>query len=136
MLALLLLPCAPLPTSVCVQVQSALRHIASTVLQDPRLQLTHSRQHARSRASTKGPAATISLPPTNSQQQQQQVLSAASGMVPRAVRQLEASLPVGAVCVKALQGWYWGLDAFQADFSAAVDDVRCGSSTSCAAGWD
>jgi hypothetical protein len=104
------------------QVQGALRQVASSVLQDPRLALTRTHQQQGSRAlagaSRAGSAA-------SSQQQQQDMLTAAAGMAPTAVRELQGRLPLAAVCVKALQGFYWGLDAFQADFASAVDAVRC-----------
>lgn len=114
-------------TAVCVaQVQASLRHIASTVLHDARLQLTHTRQQGSTQAGSS--ASILSAPPASNQgqqQQQQQMLSAAAQMAPGAVRELEGCMPVAAVCVKALQGWYWGLDAFQTDFEAAAQSLRC-----------
>lgn len=108
------------------QVQASLRHIASTVLHDPRLQLTHTQQQATIQP---GSSPTIlRVPPVSKQgqqQRQQQMLSAAAQMAPGAVRELEGCMPVAAVCVKALQGWYWGLDAFQTDLKAAAQSLRC-----------
>ena len=92
-----------------VQVQASLQHIASTVLHDPRLSLTRTHRQQGSRAA-----------------------AAAGAPVAAALQELQACAPLAAVCVKALRGWYSGLDAFQEDFSAAAAAAAAASGASAA----
>lgn len=85
------------------QVQQQVQLLGGLLLKDPRMHMAKGRQHTRRRNSSLGPA--------GRQQQQAQA-------------QLRVALPLAAVCVRAVRGWYCTLDEFRDDFTAAANSIR------------
>jgi hypothetical protein len=85
------------------QVQQQLQLLGGMLLHDPRMKLAKVKQQQPRRHSSSAAVA--------SQQQQ-------------ALTKLQQTLPLAAVCVRAMQGCYCSLDELQAEFKAAAEKIR------------
>jgi 5-formyltetrahydrofolate cyclo-ligase len=83
-------------------VQQQLQLLGSMLLHDPRMKLAKVKQQQQRRHSSSAAAA--------SQQQQ-------------ALTKLQQTLPLAAVCLRAMQGCHCSLDELQAEFKAAAEKI-------------